>query len=532
MKNKRKWVAIVTTMLCMVPLLAGVLGSGTSAQAASKNTVDVTLHKKKMDEFPSNSVENTGKEMTEFDRYEGLEGITFTAWDISKDFYAALNAVLTGKETDAEYAAKTKQVMENFTLDKQTATQVPGDQTTDADGKATFNNLPAKNSDGTYKVYYFEEHASPGVEIGSYKLILMLPLKNDGKENTDIHLYPKNKVEAENPEKELVDEEGKPLPSRPAGSYDFEVGAKIHYRAAFTMPSQIGDILSNGDPRYSKLDLKDAVDTEGVKFEEIERIVVNGVAIDKNIFLSHATTTYTNLTAPFSGLAGFNISMNLTGANAVTTANYLADFAGKKVEIFYAVSFTESTPVDKDINNEFSVTINHDGGKDEEKKNDPVVPPIITGGKKFYKHEDNEDKDALAGAEFVVIKKINSVDHYLKVENNANSWIAVGANETYADAKKFISDQDGRFSVTGLDYGTYYLREIKAPNGFQLLTNDISFTVSKGSYADDQKLDVVNTPKGGLLPGTGGMGIAAFIVIGLGLMATAMIRYRRVRFEV
>lgn len=270
MKNKRKWVAIVTTMLCMVPLLAGVLGSGTSAQAASKNIVDVTLHKKKMDEFPSNSVENTGKEMTEFDRYEGLEDITFTAWDISKDFYAALNAALTGKETDAEYAAKTKQVMENFNLDKQTATQVPGDQTTDADGKVTFNNLPAKNADGTYKVYYFEEHASQGVEIGSYKLILMLPLKNDGKENTDIHLYPKNKVEAKNPEKELVDEEGKLLPSRPAGSYDFEVGAKIHYRAAFIMPSQIGDILSNGDPRYSKLGLKDAVDTEGVKFEEIE----------------------------------------------------------------------------------------------------------------------------------------------------------------------------------------------------------------------------------------------------------------------
>lgn len=529
MKNKRKWVALLTTLLCMIPLLAGVLGGGESAYAA--DSVNVTLHKKKMDQFPSSSIENTGKEMTEFDRYEGLQGITFSAWDISTDFYAALNAVLTGNETDAEYKAKAKQVMDNFTLNKTTATQVPGDQTTDASGNANFSNLPAKNADGTYKVYYFEEHASPGVEIGSYKLILMLPLKDNGQEITNIHLYPKNKVEGDNPVKELIDKDGNPLQPRPSGAYDFEIGQKIHYRASFVIPSQIGDILSNGTPRYSKLEFKDAVDQTGVKFEGIDQITMNGTAIDQATFLSNATATYTNTATPFAGYAGFKVAMNLSGASGVATANYLSQYAGQTIHIYYTVSFTDQTPVDQDINNEFSVTMNHDGGSDDEKKNDPVVPPIITGGKKFFKYEEGTTKQPLAGAEFVVIKKVGGTDYYLTAAGETMTWTAVGANETYASATKYTSGADGKFEVKGLEYGTYYLRETKAPDGFAKLTNDVTFTVENGSYSGAEQ-EIENVSKGGTLPSTGGMGIIAFIVIGLGLMAAAIVRYRRVQLEV
>lgn len=532
MKNKRKWVALLTTLLCMIPLLAGVLGGGESAFAA--DSANVTIHKKKMDEFPNSSVENTGELMPEFDRYEGLPGITFTAWDISEDFYADLRSRLTGNETDAEYNAIAKQVMDNFELtNAPNATQVGADQTTDANGEANFANLPTKNADGTYKVYFFEEQASPGVEIGSYKLILMLPLKgSSGQDLTEIHLYPKNKVEGENPEKELVDENGDPLPPRPAGAYDFEVGQQIHYRASFVMPSQIGELLANGTPRYSKLEFNDAVDQTGVKFEGIDQILMNGTAINVNDFTSapNATTTYTNDGTDFSGYAGFNIAMNLTGANGPTTAQYLSQYAGQTIEIFYSVSFTDETPVDLDINNEFSVTMNHDGGQDDKKTNDPI-DPITTGGKKFFKHEDGET-NGLAGAEFVVIREINGVEHYLTESANTKTWTQVAANEDYANATKFISDANGAFEVTGLEYGDYMLREVKAPNGFQKLTDDVDFEIDKDSYNNATALPIANSSKGGTLPSTGGMGIIAFIVIGLGLMAAAIIRYRRVQFEV
>ena len=529
MKNKKKWVALLTTLLCLIPLLAGVLGGGDSAYAA--DSVDVTIHKKKMDEFPNSSIENTGEEMNEFNRYEGLPGITFTAWDISEDFYAELRSRLTGNETDAEYNTIAKEVMNDFELNNApNATRVGTDQTTDQDGNANFTNLPTKNADGTYKVYFFEEHASQGVEIGSYKLIMMLPMKgSNGQDLTKIHLYPKNKVEGEDPEKELVDDNGDPLPPRPAGAYDFEVGQQIHYRASFVIPSQIGDLV-NGAPRYTKLEFKDAVDQTGVKFEGIDQIVIGGTAVTPATFLANATDDYYNTAAPFTGYAGFNIAMNLTGAAGPATAQYLSQYAGQRIEFYYTVSFTDETPVDLDINNEFTVTMNHDGGQDDVKTNDPI-DPIITGGKKFFKHEDGETK-GLAGAEFVVIREVNGVEQYLTVGTDSKTWTPVGPNEDYANATKFISDADGRFEVTGLAYGDYMLREIKAPNGFQKLTDDVDFEIDKDSYNNATALPIANSSKGGTLPSTGGMGIIAFIVIGLGLMAAAIVRYRRVRFEV
>lgn len=108
-----------------------------------------------MDEFPNASTENTGLEMPEFDRYDGLEGVTFRAWDISEDFYADLRSRLTGNETDDQYNTIARQVMADFNLATATnATQVGADQTTDANGDTTFANLPTKNADGTYKVYF------------------------------------------------------------------------------------------------------------------------------------------------------------------------------------------------------------------------------------------------------------------------------------------------------------------------------------------------------------------------------------------
>ena len=531
MKNKKKWVALLTILLCLIPLLAGVLGGGDSAYAA--DSVDVTIHKKKMDEFPNSSIENTGEEMNDFNRYEGLPGITFTAWDISEDFYAELNSLLTGNETDAQFNAIAKQLMEDFEFptDAPNAVREGTDQTTDADGNADFSNLPTKNADGTYKVYFFEEHASPGVEIGSYNLILMLPLKNsNGQDLTHIHLYPKNKVEGEDPEKELVDEDGNPLPQPSQGAYDFEVGQQIHYRAAFQIPSQIGDVV-NGVPRYSRLDFSDAVDQTGVKFEGIDRILMNGTAINHTEFLGapYATTNYTNTAAPFSNYAGFDVSMNLTGAAGPATAQYLSQWAGQTIEIFYTVSFTDETPVDRDINNKLTVTIDHDGDSDTKEVTPPN--PIKTGGKKFFKHEDGET-NGLAGAEFVVIREVNGVEYYLVEGTDTKTWTAVGPNEDYSGATKFISDANGNFEVTGLEYGDYMLRETKAPNGFSKLTDDVDFTVSNGSYENAQPLQIMNKSKGGTLPSTGGMGIIAFIVVGLGLMAAAIVRYRRVRFEV
>ncbi len=113
------------------------------------------------------------------------------------------------------------------------------------------------------------------------------------------------------------------------------------------------------------------------------------------------------------------------------------------------------------------------------------------------------------------------------------------------DTDKVIltSDSDGLFSVTGLDAGTYKLREIQAPDGYNLLTEDvvveITATTANGhtwdgiastaltnltvTAAGESGTEDVNTGtasitigngKGIELPSTGGAGTTLFYIAG------------------
>ena len=119
-------------------------------------------------------------------------------------------------------------------------------------------------------------------------------------------------------------------------------------------------------------------------------------------------------------------------------------------------------------------------------------------------------------------------------------------NEDFANAGLAItSAENGTFKIAGLDDGTYFLREIQAPNGYNLLEDDVkveidattangqnwawdpadAFTAIQVKVNDAQegtpgvvdtgvvKIQVANN-QGATLPETGGMGTTLFYVIG------------------
>ncbi|MEG0749824.1 MAG: SpaH/EbpB family LPXTG-anchored major pilin [Carnobacterium sp.] len=546
MKTRGKLIKALTALLCVLPIMLGVLGISESASAAGA-TVDVTLHKKKMDEFPTKEIQNTGEEMSEFDHYKGLSGVEFTAWDITTDFYKKLDielAKLPGNYSDEAYDAAVKKVKQEFKLVDAKDAVSKGTQTTDTEGLATFMDLEERDAGGIYKVYLFDEAEKEGVTAGAYPLILILPaLKEDGTPIRDIHLYPKNKVKPDDIDKEIVDENGKPITTPTEGRYDYEVGKKIYYRATFTIPSQIGDELIGEDgskqTRYSKLNFTDAVDKTGVKFEGISKITADDQEIDLTEFQKHGTITLKNTDSNYDKdqFAGFEIVMNLNNATnkkddtnyqiSRATADYLKDYAGQKLAIYYVVSLTDDTPVDESVENSFTVDLNHDNSQEDEVQTVVDPPVVTTGGRKFIKVDSKEPDQGLAGAGFVVIKTEGSEEYFLKVEANTRTWVKV-VGDDYTDAKLFTSKNDGTFEVTGLAYGDYSLREINAPNGYSKLEDDFDFTISKDSYTDDAaQLKIANVTKGGFLPSTGGTGIIAFLIVGIGLMTYAYIRYRK-----
>lgn len=541
MKNKVKWTGLITAIICLVPLLTGVLGLSENA-AAAEDTVAVTLHKKKMDEFPNKEIENTGKEMNEFSHYEGLPGVTFTAWDITEDFYSQL--ALTGNESDAEVKTKTENLMKTFVLNKTKATS-KGTATTNSSGDATFSALAKRAAGGIYTVYYFEETLPAGYTEYSNPTILVLPAMDGATELDTIHLYPKNKIDdKEKPEKILVDDEGNKLPDVPSGEtfYTFEVGQLINYKASFTFPSQIGEILTdNGteQTRYSKFAFVDQLSKTGVKFEGISKVVVGGVELtgaELTTFYNYMTMTPKNTDSPYSDYAGFTLAANLNAETSVTnateyakskaTAEYLKQFAGKKLEVTYGVRMTEFTAVDQEINNNLVVEMTRDGNTEDNRSIVTPPPGFGTGGHKFLKHEVNKENQTLAGAEFIVVRDNKGTEEYLKqtVKGGTPIWVT-----DLSDAKKFTTLADGKIEVTGLEKGSYFLRETKAPNGFVKLKDDVPFEIKNGSYADSTTLKVPNVSQGGFLPSTGGKGIIAFLVVGLGLMLIAITKYRNVR---
>lgn len=151
---------------------------------------------------------------------------------------------------------------------------------------------------------------------------------------------------------------------------------------------------------------------------------------------------------------------------------------------------------------------------------------------------DNTKK--LENAEFKLYRMNGSTKEYVKVD--ADSKVA-GWTDTAADATTLISDTNGLFKVIGLDDGTYYLEETKAPSGYNKLTNAVEVVIT-ATTANNQSwnstpadaltelnvtaggnagtgdvatgiasINIANN-KGSTLPSTGGIGTTIFYVLG------------------
>lgn len=192
--------------------------------------------------------------------------------------------------------------------------------------------------------------------------------------------------------------------------------------------------------------------------------------------------------------------------------------------------------------------------------------------------EDPENPTKLQDAQFVLLNSTGDKVAKIDTANKFDGWVELpegtgeGGAITYEDwtgyneTNKVIltSDDDGLFKVIGLDDGTYKLREIQAPDGFNLLPNDVEvvitattnngqdWTSGKASEALT-KLEVtadsqpgtgdvisgvagitIENNKGATLPETGGMGTTVFYVLG-GILAVGagvlLVARRRMRGE-
>ena len=107
---------------------------------------------------------------------------------------------------------------------------------------------------------------------------------------------------------------------------------------------------------------------------------------------------------------------------------------------------------------------------------------------------DGENHETLQDAEFVLLNSARTTAAAI-VDGKVSGWVQVHSEaaagditrpesyeewvERYGESNVIItSGTDGVFNISGLDDGTYYLREIKAPDGYNLLEDDLKIVIT------------------------------------------------------
>lgn len=186
------------------------------------------------------------------------------------------------------------------------------------------------------------------------------------------------------------------------------------------------------------------------------------------------------------------------------------------------------------------------GAKFTLKKEGAAMAPVVTYGEKFVEateFAEGETKYWLLtdGTYTTTDPATEGVDttKYADVSKTYKREVYTIVSETAADTPDEITvevGETGRVSFSGLGTGVYYLTEVQAPNGYNLLDEPIKlvidFNYQTGTFTYDWRhegadnalsatmtIQIVNT-KGNVLPETGGMGTTMFYVFG-GIMVLA-----------
>ncbi|WP_237687279.1 SpaH/EbpB family LPXTG-anchored major pilin [Arthrobacter sunyaminii] len=351
---------------------------------------------------------------------------------------------------------------------------------TDSTGSAAFSNLDLG-------LYLVTETSYPAGVTPAAPFLVTVPLTDPNQRDGwlyDVHVYPKNSVST--------------LSKTVTDNADTRVGDEIDFTITGDIPNET---VIDGYKFVDELDSK-------LKYVRAEVALTNGTAIVEGTHYTVAHETASNrVTVEFTADGRGVLAANHTSeVQVILTAEVTA--AG---EIENQALLYPSAP-------SFSVTPGDPNGP-------TPSPTVITKWGGLTVQKTNEAGAALAGAKFSVFtSQADAVSGTNAVSLEGSTVFTTAADGTLTlSGLRYSNWADGREITDAAAFQKYYLVEVEAPAGYELLAQPIEFTVTAATTAAGVDLQVENVPSNGgfKLPLTGGSGTALLYAAGVLLVGGA-----------
>lgn len=242
------------------------------------------------------------------------------------------------------------------------------------------------------------------------------------------------------------------------------------------------------------------------------------------------------------------MSTELAAAN-YTVNNNPGD--GKTFTITFQQSYLDMITVETKLYVKYSATLNESavvgpGGNENKStlkygdasntKSTPDSKTITyTWDLDVLKYGNTDKANVLENAQFVLLNKDKNKVAVV-VDDKITGWTNVPAEGEdgtipWNASTILTTNTQGKIEIDGLDSDTYYLREIKAPAGYNALGQDVEVKITGATTKEDGSDSLtyttvvaeINNQSGTELPSTGGMGTTVFYILGSVLVLGAAV---------